>query len=74
MDDEERDLLELSTCLARHLSFIGDLDSIYLHLSMKVRPSVCVFTHPYTSLTLSSSFLIEHRMSFGSFMSSTSPL
>jgi len=47
MADEERDLLELSTCIARHLSFIGDMDSIYLHLSMKVRIPFRIFIRTF---------------------------
>lgn len=37
LEDEVRDLHELSICLARHLPIVGSVENIYKHLSMKVK-------------------------------------
>jgi hypothetical protein len=36
LEDDARDLHELSVCLARHLPIVGSVEDIYKHLSMKV--------------------------------------
>jgi hypothetical protein len=73
MSDEMRDTHELATSLARYLPFASSVDSIYLHLAMRVG-NPFLFWAGNSHLSFTCSYLIAGRHSSNSYTNNASRL